>query len=761
MPALLAAGSTPALAADQAVCTRTAHLLGENIVLTRDSSGGYGAGQDQPLNQSTPSSGSPLAGEVIEFTADQIEYDSNADIVTASGNVLLVREVQSLVADKVTWNRKSGEVRADGDVQITDENGNRLFGDSIELTDTIKDGVIENILIVLNEGGRLVAKRGTRVDGVVTLESAAYSACAVETPSGEPKKPSWQLRAIKVVYSPTKERVSYEGARLELFGLPVIPMPGLSHPVGTGSGSGILVPDIRVSQANGLQLSLPYYFSLAPNRDLTITTSVFTESLPMVGGQYRALTDRGAYQVTGYATASSRIPVGTVALQDSQDAFRGYIDANGRFQLSEAWSVNGSLRVVTDRTFLRRYDISRDDRLRSNLTAERIGPDSYFSLSGWATQTLRVNDPQGQVPIALPELDWRKRLVDPVAGGKVELQLNTLAITRTDGQDTQRAFAAARWDLRRLTTLGQEFTLTAYARGDIYNSNDNDRTATLIYRGESGLQARASASLAADLRWPFIGEAFGGTQVLTPRVQLVATPTTGNLAVPNEDSRAIELEDSNLFALNRLPGYDRIEDGVRVVYGVEWSLQRPGMQLSTVIGQSYRFSDRDDFLPQGTGLGNRLSDVVGRIDLKLRNFIRYTHRFRLDKDNFAVRRNEVDITIGGRQTYVQVGYLRLNRDIGPEVEDLQDREELRAAGRVRVARYWSIFGAAVVDLSNAKEDPRLESDGFEPIRTRLGFAYEDDCLEIGLTWRRDYVQIGDAPRGDSFLLRVALRNLGF
>ena len=54
------------------------------------------------------------------------------------------------------------------------------------------------------------------------------------------------------------------------------------------------------------------------------------------------------------------------------------------------------------------------------------------------------------------------RLDDPWLGGKVELQANSLAILRIDGQDTQRAFASARWDLRRLTRGGQELTLTAY-----------------------------------------------------------------------------------------------------------------------------------------------------------------------------------------------------------------------------------------------------------------------------------------------------------
>src|SRR3546814_8071452 len=80
---------------------------------------------------------------------------------------------------------------------------------------------------------------------------------------------------------------------------------------------------------------------------------------------------------------------------------------------------------------MRRYDISRDDRLRSTFELERIGSNSYLSIAGWATQTLRVNDIQGQQPIALPIIDYRQRLDDPLFGGQLELQLHTLAIGRT------------------------------------------------------------------------------------------------------------------------------------------------------------------------------------------------------------------------------------------------------------------------------------------------------------------------------------------
>ena len=86
---------------------------------------------------------------------------------------------------------------------------------------------------------------------------------------------------------------------------------------------------------------------------------------------------------------------------------------------------------------------------------------------------------------------------------------------------------------------------------------------------------------------------------------------------------------------------------------------------------------------------------------------------------------------------------------------------LRLSARVAFARYWSVFGSGVFNLTDAREDPLLQSDGFEPIRTRLGVAYQDDCLEMGLTWRRDYTNAGDAERGDTFQLYFAIRNFGF
>ncbi|HEX2803269.1 MAG TPA: LPS assembly protein LptD [Sphingomicrobium sp.] len=712
----------------------------------------------QPADPAAPAA--TQEAEAVEFTADELIYDSENDVVSAAGQVRMARDGNYLAADRITWNRKTGEVRAEGNVVVVDPQGDKILGENVVLTDTLRDGIVSNLLVVLESGGRIAAQRGTRAGDIVTLDNAAYSPCPVTNEAGCPKRPSWMITAARVVYDPATKRAKFQGGRLQLFGLTLPLLPIFSVGTSGEGATGWLVPQLKVSRKNGFEVAVPYYWHIAPNRDLAVIPHVYTGTLPAIEAKYRELNSLGAFQLGGFLAYSRVENADLTSSSDGDRDLRGFFEGNGKAQLDPLWSVTGSFRVASDKTVSRRYDITRDDRLRNSLIAERITPDSYVSIAGWAFQGLRVDDVQEQIPIALPALDARLNLTPPVFGGKVKLQANSLAIMRIDGQDTQRAFASARWDLRRLTTWGQQLTLTGYLRGDVYHTDEADETVVPIYRGTDGWHTRGIAAVAADLQWPLIGPLFGGIQRLVPRVQIVATPATPNLAIPNEDARAVDLEDSNLFALNRFPGYDRWEDSSRITYGVDWHYERPNLSISTSVGQSYRLNRRPEIFPEGTGLTGRLSDIVGRTRVRYGRFIDLTHRFRVDKDNLAVRRNEIDLTVGSDQTFAQIGYLRLNRDIDPSVEDLRDRQEVRLAGRVKFARYWSIFGATVIDLTGKGEDPLSVADGWEPVRNRLGIAYEDECLELGVTWRRDYERLGEFRKGSTFALQIGLKGLG-
>jgi LPS-assembly protein len=710
--------------------------------------------QDSPVAEVEPT---------VDFSADQVIYDSNADLITATGQVRMSRDGNFLAANQVSWDRKSGRVFAEGDVVVVNPEGDKLVGDRVELTDTLRDGTIDNLLVILESGGRIAATRGSRTGDRTELVNAVYSPCPVTTASGCPKNPSWRITAVRVTRDAASGRIRFTGGRLNILGIniPLLPIFSIGDGSQKGGVTGALVPDINIDSNNGFEVSLPYYWRVGRNRDLTITPHIYTHAVPAIEGRWRHLTSIGAYQLGAFLTYGDIPDPDPLDLTPTnRNGVRGYFEGNGRFQLDPYWTVTGSLRVATDKTVARRYDITRDDRLRNFINAERISQDSYISIAGWAFQGLRGSDAQARIPIALPALDARFRLDEPILGGKVELQANSLAILRIEGQDTQRAFASARWDLRRITSMGQEITFTAFGRADAYHTDESADTAAEFYRGKDGWQYRAIGALAADIRWPLVGPLLGGTQRLTPRVQLVLTPPTPNLKIPNEDARAVDLEDSNLFALNRFPGYDRWEDGSRITYGVEWALDRPKWAVQAVIGQSYRLTRDPTIFPDGTGLTDRFSDIVGRTRIRFGRFIDLTHRYRIDKDSFAIRRNELDLTVGTDLTYAQIGYLRLNRDISTAIEDLRDKEELRLAGRWQVHRYWSVFGSTVLDLTGKDEDPLSLADGYEPVRHRLGITYEDDCLELGVAWKRDYERIGKFKKGSTFSINFALKGIG-
>ena len=707
-------------------------------------------------------------GDVIDFSADKLNYDDRTEVVLAEGAVRMSRDGYYLAADRVTWNRVTGKVFADGNVVILSPAGDKLLGERVELTDTLRDGAIENLLLTLDTGGRISARRGVRLDGKTTFEDAVYSPCPLTSEAGCPKDPSWYISARKVVQDPEKGRIRFQGGRINILGLdlPLLPLFAIGDGSQKGGISGALMPNLNLSSRNGLEIALPYYLRLSSAADLTVTPHLYTKNVPAIEARYRQLTEIGAFQIGGFATYGQidqtvlETDV-TRLVQTERKAIRAYGEANGRFQFTPEWRLTASLRAATDKTVTRRYDLTNDDRLRNRVALERLSPDSYLSFAGWAFQGLRIDDVQKTIPIALPAFDARWRMADVgIEGGTLNLQANSLAIVRLDGQDSQRAFASAQWDLRRLTGMGQELQLTALARSDLYHATETDETPVSIYRGEEGWNNRFIGALAADLRWPFVGGFLGGVQRIVPRVQLAFSPQTKNLSIPNEDSRAVDLEDSNLFALNRFPGYDRWEDGARVTYGLDYGLDRPNWSVQAVIGQSYRLTREPSLFPDGTGLTDRLSDIVGRTRVRFGRLIDVTHRYRLDKDSLAFRRNEVDLTVGTTETYAQLGYLKLDRNISPSVEDLRDKEELRVAGRVKFARYWSAFASTVLDLTDEAEDPLSLADGFAPARHRASINFEDECLELGLSWKRDYERIGDFRKGHTFSFHIGLKGLG-
>src|SRR3546814_7415844 len=116
----------------------------------------------------------------------------------------MMSEGNRVRADQVSGDRTTGRVIATGNVAATTAEGDTAYGDRVELTDTLRDAVVDNILLVLERGGRIAARSGSRTDGRTVLSHAVYSPCDVVNSDGCPTTPLWQAKAVEVVHEDRK-----------------------------------------------------------------------------------------------------------------------------------------------------------------------------------------------------------------------------------------------------------------------------------------------------------------------------------------------------------------------------------------------------------------------------------------------------------------------------------------------------------------------------------------------------------------------------
>ena len=198
----------------------------------------------------------------VLFRADRVNHDRELGIVVATGNVEMTHGGRVLLADTVSYNQRRNLVTATGNVSLLEPTGDVLFADHVELTDDFRDGIIENLRVLMSDDARIAAVGGRRTGGNITeMRNAVYSPC--RTCAGRTTgTPIWQIKAVKIVHNQKEQIVEYNDAFMEFFGVPVAYTPYLSHPDPTVKRkSGILAPSYGGDSELGVTLQVPYYLN--------------------------------------------------------------------------------------------------------------------------------------------------------------------------------------------------------------------------------------------------------------------------------------------------------------------------------------------------------------------------------------------------------------------------------------------------------------------------------------------------------------------
>ena len=532
--------------------------------------------------------------------ADRLSYDSAKDLARASGKVRVVRD------------------------------GARYSGPELQLRVERFEGFFlqpEFEFPLLGAGGR--AARLQFLDNTrSTATDAQYTSC----PRNTDEEPDWLLITKRVHLDLETDEGIAEGAVLRFLGVPILALPTLSFPLSDTRRSGWLPPSVDTDNRSGIELSVPYYWNIAPNRDATITPRVITRRGLGVNTEFRYLepTQLGSLNVDWLPydrlTGSSREAV--------QWLHEGQLPGQVRF--------NADLVRVSDDQWWKDFP-SASRSLTTRLLPMRLGVERPFVLAGgqglvygralrWQVlqgADVTVVSPYERSPQVGARIDGR--LGGGSAGGSggwdyaLESEFNRFTlpngVAARNGRVGGDRFHFLGSIARPLREPGwfavPRLSINAATYGDIASASPLASTA-----GNSSRARRIipSVSLDTGLDLERTTQAFGRAmrQTLEPRLLYVYTPYRAQSQLPNYDAAAKDFSFSSIYTDNQFAGIDRVSDANTLTAGLTTRFVDPangGEAARLGLVQRYLFrtqrvTAKVDGSPEGVPVDQRLSDAL-------------------------------------------------------------------------------------------------------------------------------------------------------
>lgn len=583
------------------------------------------SGQDEPRIEGPglrPSTGGGLGLSPIRAGDDDAPVVIEADRLygrpelesVAEGNVVFRRGPLLMKADRVEYQVPTDTARATGDVEIT-RNGNTYRGPEVELEVQRFKGYFLSPSYYFERtqaGGS--AERFDFLDeyrGIAT--GATYTSCPAPDPA-------WILSTDRVTLDTAADTGVAEGAVLRFYGVPILAAPTLSFPLSDARKSGWLPPSIGLDSKSGLELSVPYYWNIAPNRDATVMPSVMSRRGAALDTEFRYLEPRyqGVTQI--FTLPDDRVANRSRWSLNLEHEARwsglrvGAVDYGAQVQRAsddDYWKdFSSRLPSLTPRLLpssayaTRRIDTAYGDTV------------AYAQVQHW--QVLQEREPEAFILAPYqrePQVGLRQRGARSGFEWSWETEAN-----RFTNDDPTRVTGARLHGLGTLARPWQPLGVPGWtitprlslnsAAYDIEPPREGDTP------GARGSASRTIPSVSLDSAWVFERPtgAFGRdlTQTLEPRLFYVNTPYRDQSDLPNFDSAANDFNFTSIYSDNVFSGIDRVSDANQLTAGLTTRfLDRQTGAEALRLGIAQRLLLRTQRItPDGEPITNRFSDLL-------------------------------------------------------------------------------------------------------------------------------------------------------
>lgn len=685
------------------------------------------------------------AQDLASLVADRIAV-SGDNVLVAEGGVIVRYRGQTLRANRVSYDRTTERLDIIGPITVTDARGNILMADAADLSADLQQGVLNSARMVMQEKMQIAARQILRAGGRYTqLTDAVASSCQVCAAN---PRPLWEIRAARVVHDELEQQLYFDRAQLRFAGVPVFFLPRLRMPDPTlARATGFLMPQFRTTSGLGSGIKQPYFITLGPSRDLTLTPYLSTKSGRTLEARYREAFPTGEIEMTGSLSRDDIRP----------GENRGYLAAEGRFDLPKDFTLRFSGMAVSDPAYLLDYGISDEDRIESRVEISRTRRNEY--ISGRLIQVRSIRDTgdaiesNSTLATLIGDLTWHRRFSGGPLGGEAGLRLQAHGHYRSSSLDTDTAVdedliadgrdvarLSLRGDWRRNWIFGPGLIGAALGEvsGDFYQVRQDATLPSTI--------SRLHGAAAVELRWPWVGStADGAGHVIEPVVQLVLA-SRDKTQTPAEDSVLVEFDEGNLFSLGRFSGADAREQGNRMNVGLSYTRFAPeGWSLSVAAGRIYRQADEGQFTA-ASGLEGINSDWLTAAQLTFPGGLALTNRLLFGSD-FGLTKAELRMDLAQDRYGLSSSYIWLQADTAENRPD--DTQELYFDGRYMLSDTWI-----------GKMQGRYDFESGRATRAGLGLEFRNECLRVDLSLSRRFTSSTSVKPTTDFGLSVDLLGFG-
>ena len=678
----------------------------------------------------------------VDFEADQVSYDQKKEVLNASGNVVMIQGPMTVKTEEITFDRTANQIQAPGKIDIRMKDGTEAQTENGILSGDLKSMTTGKTHVRFYEGTYLGAETMERKpDGDSYLREATYTPCDV----CEGEAPLWRLRSKNVWNDTQKHDMVFHHAFLDVKDVPVFYVPYWRMPDFTVKRrSGFLPPDFGSNREMGQSLTLPYFWDVADNQNLILTPTISLTHIPLGVVKYQGVFSKGTLNLTTSATRD-----------DDDHHNEGHIRLNGVYDVNKNWRLSGELYKTATDTYFRRYNLKGVDDtepfLTSHLTAERFGNRSFFRTKFYSYQSLKDNVSSHSIPVILPVADYQYNTA-PL--GKTGLygftKVNMMLFNTREKFMSNRLSLTQGVRLPYVLPIGIATETTGYVRADGYMVDPGRVPVSGQPANKSYNTGRLYPNLSVKMSYPMVKSDPQTTQTLEPIVQVVTASNGGNKSkIPNVDSLVFDFDDTDLFSTNRFSGYDRVETGTRVNYGIKWSRFNHQKQrsISALIGQSYRLND-DPLMTELMGYENHFSDYVGRVLIRV-PYLDLLYSARLDQKTLKAQKNDVGVMVGQAPLKLGLSYvMRRAYTIGDNRYGNQEGITYRLTSAL--TKSLSLTGYYRYDLSGKKE----------PVDVGGTLKYENECMAVIVAIDKSYTRDRNYEGDVSFNLKLVLKTLG-